>query len=72
MRMDLMSVVDRACAAPFMTKSAYARENADLVAAAASQSLITTRINSTEHGRRWRPTPQGLRDLWRSQGITSR
>ena len=40
--MDLLSVVEKAWTAPFRTKSDYARENADAVAAAVSRGLITT------------------------------
>ena len=40
MQLDLLSVVERAWMTPFMTKSDYARDNADLVAAAACHGLI--------------------------------
>ncbi len=69
MRIDLLIVVERAWKAPFMTKSDYARDNADLVAAAACQGLITTMISSNEHDRRWRTTPVGLRMLWKAHGM---
>ena len=69
MQLDLLSVVERAWMTPFMTKSDYARDNADLVAAAACNALITTSVNSNEHGRRWRPTPAGLRMLWKAHGM---
>jgi len=71
MRLHLLSVVERAWMSPFMTKSDYARDNADLVAAAASGGLITTLVSSADHGRRWRPTPEGLQLLWKAHGLRS-
>ncbi len=62
--MDLLAVVEKAWTAPFRTKSDFARENADAVAAAASRGLITTSVNATDHGRDWLVTPDGLASLW--------
>ncbi len=62
--MDLFPVVEKAWTAPFRTKSDYARENADAVAAAASRGLITTSISATDHGRYWLVTPDGLGEFW--------
>ncbi len=67
--MDLFPVVEKAWTAPFRTKSDYARENADAVAAAASRGLITTSVSATDHGRYWLVTPDGLAELWAARRI---
>lgn len=55
--------------APFSTKSDFAREHADMVAMAASDGFITTRIAAGLYGRQWNITPQGLKHLWMVEGI---
>ncbi len=67
--MDLLAVVEKAWTAPFRTKSDFARENADAVAAAACRGLITTSVNATDHGRDWLVTPDGLASLWAARRI---
>ncbi len=47
----------------FSTKSNYARAHADLVAAAASTGLITTKLAATKFGRNWLITKTGLEIL---------
>ena len=67
--MDLLAIVEKAWTAPFRTKSDFARENADAVAAAACRGLITTSVNATDHGRDWLATPDGLASLWAARRI---
>lgn len=47
----------------FTVSCNFARQNAHLVAAAASLQLITTRINRDVFGRDWQITAKGLRWL---------
>jgi len=56
-------VLARAWAAPFTTKSDFARECADLVAMAASDGFITTRIATGLYGNQWQITSKGLTHL---------
>jgi hypothetical protein len=52
--------LDRAWRAPFRTKSDFARRYADLVALAASEGFLTTRIDVGHWGPDWLITPAGL------------
>ncbi|WP_339771456.1 hypothetical protein [uncultured Pseudosulfitobacter sp.] len=45
------------------TKSDTARVEADIIAAAASEGLLTTRIGIDRYSRLWLPTPVGLEYL---------
>lgn len=60
MKADLVTVLERAWTKPFKTKSDFARQNADMVAMAASDGFITTKIATGFHGREWLITPLGL------------
>ena len=51
------------------TKSRFAREFADYVAMAASQSLISTRIGGQVFGQQWQITSRGLYALEHEYGI---
>ncbi|MRN66393.1 hypothetical protein GJU92_07855 [Brucella sp. 10RB9213] len=59
----LTDVLSRAWHSPFKTKSDFARENADAIAMAASDGLITTRIATGLYGREWRVTAAGIQHL---------
>lgn len=45
------------------TKSNFARENANAIAAAASEGFLTTRVGEDHYTRYWLPTPVGLEFL---------
>ena len=45
------------------TKSDVARVDADIIAAAASEGFLTTRIGTDHYSRLWLPTPVGLEYL---------
>ena len=66
----LTDILSRAWNAPFTTKSDFARENADLIAMAASDGFITTRIATGLYGRTWHITPSGLQHLFALRGET--
>ena len=53
---------------PFTTKSDFARVAADLVAMAASDGFLTTRIATGLYGNRWHVSAAGLKHL---QNLTS-
>jgi len=53
----------RAWQSPFRTKSDFARDHADLIAMAASDGLITTRVATGLYGRQWKITIAGLQRL---------
>jgi len=59
----LTKILERAWATPFTTKSDFARENADLVAMAASDGFITTRRAAGLYSNVWLITNRGLRHL---------
>lgn len=60
----LLRVVDEAYLRGFTLQSEFARRNAELVAVAASKSLITTEVGTkASFGRTWRVTSKGLRLL---------
>lgn len=61
---NIVHVLDRAWKIPFSTKSDFAREHADVVAMAASDGLVTTKIAEGFYGRRWMITPKGLSHLY--------
>lgn len=65
----LTEVIEKAWKAPFKTKSDYARNNADVIAMAASDGFLTTRLAAGLYGRTWQITPAGLRHLWSLKGI---
>ena len=64
----LVDVLDRAWRKPFKTKSDYARENADVVAMAASDGMITTKLAVGLYSRVWCITPKGLSYLYTLEG----
>jgi hypothetical protein len=59
----LMAVCDMAWSDSFAVSSRFARENAELVAMAASLQLITTRVTKDVYSRDWQITTKGLRWL---------
>jgi hypothetical protein len=61
-------VLHRAWKAPFSTKSDFARANAGVVAMAASDGFITTRVAAGLYGKSWLVTVAGLRHLGVLQG----
>lgn len=65
----LTEVIEKAWKSPFKTKSDYARLNADVIAMAASDGYLTTRVAAGLYGRSWQITPAGLRHLWSLKGI---
>ena len=57
----MILVLSHAWSSPFTTRSGFARDNADLIAEAASRQLITTfDIPRNTWGRTWRITATGL------------
>lgn len=65
-------MLERAWRSPFSTKSDYARSHADVIAMAASDGHITTKIATGFYGRQWQITPAGLRHLWAITGTQLR
>lgn len=65
----LTDVLERIWSRPVKTKGDYAREQANLIAMAASDGFITTRIAAGLYGREWRITPAGLTHLYRLRSI---
>lgn len=64
----LIEVLSRAWHSPFTTKSDFAREYANLIAMAASDGFITTRLATGLYGRTWQITPRGLQHLFVLRG----
>lgn len=62
-------VLKRAWLDPFLTKSDFARKQADSIAAAASLGYITTRTGAAQFERCWAITPAGLGHLWIALGL---
>ena len=60
---DLVDVVEAAKNGGFSVSSTFARTKAHMVAMAASQQLITTRVCSNAYGSLWMPTVAGLKYL---------
>jgi hypothetical protein len=56
-------VLNRAWKDPFSTKSDFARANAEVVAMAASDGFITTRVAAGLYGKKWLVTVSGLKHL---------
>lgn len=65
----MIELLTRAHEAPFKTKSNFARDNADLVAMAASDGFITNKMATGLYVRRWHITPLGLSYLYTLKGI---
>jgi hypothetical protein len=59
----LLRVLRRCWEKPFRTRSDFARANAEEVAIAACQDLLTVRHDNNTWGRTWRITATGLRLL---------
>jgi hypothetical protein len=59
----LTDVLKHAWTKPFSTKSDFARANADHIAMAASDGLITTKQAAGLYGREWLITAVGLKHL---------
>lgn len=57
----LTDILYHAWKAPFTTKSDYARFHADLVAMAASDGFITSRLATGLYDNQWKITARGLR-----------
>lgn len=68
MKANITEVLERSWTRPFKTKSNFARQNADIVAMAASDGFITTRIAAGFHGREWLITPLGLSHFYALSG----
>lgn len=56
----MFEVLSEAWIRPFTTKSKFARDKANMVAVAATENLITTRLNDEIWGNRWLITDDGL------------
>ena len=56
----VFAVMVRARTAPFTTKSDFARQYATEVALAASEGMISTRLNENTHTNTWMVTAEGL------------
>lgn len=64
--LDLIPVLHSAWSSSFTTKSDFAREHANAVAAAASQGWLTTYDpHHRAYTNSWRITPAGLKELFR-------
>lgn len=64
----MIELLSRALEGPFKTKSNFARENADMVAMAASDGFISTRQAAGLYSRKWYITPTGLSHLYMLTG----
>lgn len=64
----LTEVLTRAWQAPFKTKSDYARHAADVIAMAASDGHLTTKLAAGLYGGTWFVTAKGLDYLGRLKG----
>jgi hypothetical protein len=69
--MQIEEVLRRAWQRPFKIKSNFARDHADIVAMAASDGLITTKLATGLYGWEWIITPQGLAHLYSLTGRNS-
>ncbi len=63
--LKLIDVLRRAWIHPFKTQSDFARENANFVAMAASDGLITTKVATGLYGDRWLITDIGINHIMR-------
>lgn len=70
--MKLTDIVDRARSCPFSTRSDFARQQADLIAEAASSGFITTLSLDGKPGRAWRVTAAGAAWLEENAILTRR
>lgn len=61
--MEVLKILWEIWDCPAKTKSNLAKTEADSIAVAASEGLITVR-QGDGHSRLWRITPRGLRFLW--------
>lgn len=66
----MLEVLDRAWTSPFKTKSDFARAHADLIAMAASDGLITTKLATGLYTRFWQISPKGLSHLYILKGLS--
>lgn len=66
----MIEILKQALEEPFKTKSNFARENADLVAMAASDGFLTTRIATGLYSRKWMITPVGLSHYYALTGLS--
>lgn len=64
----MLEVLEYAHQNPFKTKSNFARDYADMIAAAASEGFLTTKIAEESYLRVWMITPKGLSYLYALQG----
>lgn len=65
----MVAVLTRAWIAPFRTKSDFAREHASVVAMAASDGYLTTKIATGLYDQSWRVSPAGLTHLYCLNGM---
>ncbi|SCW77141.1 hypothetical protein SAMN02927900_04774 [Rhizobium mongolense subsp. loessense] len=65
----MIDILKQALESPFKTKSNFARENADLIAMAASDGFITTRMAAGLYSRKWMITPVGLSHYYALTGL---
>jgi hypothetical protein len=71
LRIILTDVLHQAWVRPFSVQSNFAREHAAIVAMAASDGFITTRIAAGVYARHWHITLKGLQHLKVLTGETS-
>lgn len=69
--MKLTSVLNLCWLGGLSTKSDAARVNADYIAIAAREGLITTETDPGSYGKRWYVTPRGLAALFKEKGMRS-
>ena len=67
--MSIICILEEAWQRPFKTKSDFARYHADMIAMAASDGLITTKLATGVYTREWRITPKGLSRLYSLGGV---
>lgn len=66
----IADVIGRAWSEPFTTRSDYARAHADVVAMAACDGYITTRVAAGLYDNRWKVTAKGLSHLYHMMGFS--
>lgn len=68
---EIVEVLTKAWVEPFTTKSDFARLHANVVAMAASDGFLTTKIAAGLYSQHWKITPRGLTHLYSLLGITA-
>lgn len=67
--LGMVEVLTRAWVSPFRTQSDFARAAASVVAMAASDGFITTKIAAGLYSQSWKVTPKGLAHLYNLNGM---